>query len=59
MVLRLNRTQAIISEGLEDGERICVSSLEAVTDGMKVRVGGTAGQIEQDEPDAVKIGAGS
>jgi len=40
-VLRLGRDDVIIRSGITAGERICVSTLEAVTDGMKVRVGDT------------------
>jgi hypothetical protein len=36
-VLRLSRTEAVITEGLRAGELVCLSTLEAVTDGMKVR----------------------
>ncbi len=36
-VLRTDNESAIIASGLSAGERVCVSSLEAVTDGMKVR----------------------
>ena len=42
-VLRVTRDQVIIGGGLDAGERVCVSNLEAVTDGMKVR---TAGQSD-------------
>ena len=37
-VLRADRRQVVIGAGLEAGERVCVSPLEAVTDGMRVRV---------------------
>ena len=36
-VLRLDGEQAVIGEGLAAGETVCVSPLEVVTDGMKVR----------------------
>ena len=36
-LLRLGRTEAVITGGLQAGELICISSLEAATDGMKVR----------------------
>jgi len=36
-VLRLGRTDAVITEGLRAGELVCLSTLEAMTDGMKVR----------------------
>jgi|Deesub1362A_J573_1020465.scaffolds.fasta_scaffold02387_2 RND family efflux transporter MFP subunit len=37
-VARLWREQALITEGLEAGERVVVSPLEVVTDGMRVRL---------------------
>jgi RND family efflux transporter MFP subunit len=36
-ILRATSEHAIVSSGLADGERICISSLTAVTDGMRVR----------------------
>jgi RND family efflux transporter MFP subunit len=38
-VLRVTRDQAIVGGGLAAGERICLSPLSAVTDGMRVRTG--------------------
>ncbi|MEW6741216.1 MAG: efflux RND transporter periplasmic adaptor subunit [Planctomycetota bacterium] len=35
-VLRTTRTEAIVRGGLEEGERVCLSAMEAVTDGMRV-----------------------
>jgi RND family efflux transporter MFP subunit len=37
-VLRAQRGQVVIGAGLEPGERVCVSPLQAVVDGMQVRV---------------------
>jgi RND family efflux transporter MFP subunit len=37
-VLRREREQAVLGEGLFPGERICISPLRAVTGGMRVRV---------------------
>lgn len=37
-VLRADREFAVIGDGIIPGERICISPLEAVTDGMKVRM---------------------
>ena len=48
-VLRVDRGYAIIVGGLDAGERVCVSTLEAVSDGMKVRPAGADGAVE-DEP---------
>jgi RND family efflux transporter MFP subunit len=39
-VLRVDRGDAVIVGGLEAGERVCISTLEAVSDGMKVRATG-------------------
>jgi hypothetical protein len=39
-VLRVDRENAVIVGGLEAGERVCISTLEAVSDGMKVRTAG-------------------
>ncbi len=36
-VLRLGGDEAIVVDGLDRGDKVCVSMLEAVTDGMKVR----------------------
>ncbi|MCH7548842.1 MAG: efflux RND transporter periplasmic adaptor subunit [Candidatus Krumholzibacteriota bacterium] len=36
-VLRTTRDEIIVGAGLEPGERVCITTLEAVTDGMKVR----------------------
>jgi len=37
-ILRKDSETVVISSGLEQGERICISPLEAVVEGMKVRV---------------------
>jgi hypothetical protein len=37
-VFRTQGDQVLISSGLEQGERVCLSSLEAATDGMRVRI---------------------
>jgi len=36
-ILRATRSEIVIRAGLEDGELVCLSPLEAVTDGMQVR----------------------
>jgi hypothetical protein len=48
-LLRTTREEIYVRGGLEAGERVCLSPLEAVTDGMQVRTraseseaGGTA-----------------
>jgi len=40
VVLRVSDDQAVIGSGLSDGERVCLSNLAAVTDGMRVRIFG-------------------
>ncbi len=40
-VLRVARSEVVITGGLEANEKVCVSLLEAVTDGMKVRTSGS------------------
>lgn len=37
-ILRVDSTEVIVTSGLEDGERVCISPLTAVVDGMRVRV---------------------
>ncbi len=51
-VLRKDSETVVISSGLEQGERICISPLEAVVEGMKVRV------LNEDEPKASSSTAG-
>jgi len=46
-VLRSTRQQVIVSSGLAAGDRVVVSPLDAVTDGMLVRVLDTDGEIEE------------
>jgi multidrug efflux pump subunit AcrA (membrane-fusion protein) len=41
-VLRTEHERVIVGAGLEPGERICISPLRAVTNGMRVRVVGEA-----------------
>jgi RND family efflux transporter MFP subunit len=38
-LLRVTREEIVVSGGVRAGERVCLSPLEAVTDGMKVRTG--------------------
>jgi RND family efflux transporter MFP subunit len=38
VILKTNREIAVIGSGLEDGERICLSPIETVVEGMPVRV---------------------
>jgi RND family efflux transporter MFP subunit len=37
-VLRARRGEVVIGDGLEPGERVCISPLQAVVDGMRVRI---------------------
>lgn len=46
-VVRLDGEQAVIGAGLEVGERVCVSSLDVATDGMKVRAAAPAGGAKE------------
>lgn len=52
-VLRRDRETVYVGDGLAAGERIVVSPLDAVTDGMKVRV------AEADGPDALAVSGGA
>jgi RND family efflux transporter MFP subunit len=53
-VLRTGRTDVVITGGLNPGESICVSTIEAVTDGMKIR---TADSVQQPvAPDSSEMG---
>jgi RND family efflux transporter MFP subunit len=38
-LLRVTREEIVVQRGLSAGERVCLSPLEAVTDGMRVRTG--------------------
>ncbi|MCZ6766912.1 MAG: efflux RND transporter periplasmic adaptor subunit [bacterium] len=53
-VIRLSGSEAVIGGGLESGERVCVSVIEAATDGMKVRTLDVTG--EKAESEAIKLG---
>jgi RND family efflux transporter MFP subunit len=51
-ILRNDRENVYIASGLGPGERVCVSTLQAVSDGMKVRsveIGGGSGRKTPDE----------
>jgi multidrug efflux pump subunit AcrA (membrane-fusion protein) len=48
-VLRADFETVIISSGLNEGERICISPLEAVVDGMEVRV------VEETPQDSARL----
>ncbi len=45
-VLRLQGEEAVIGQGLEGGERVCVSPLDVATEGMRVRTIDTANATE-------------
>lgn len=51
-VVRVGRESAVIAGGLESTDRICISILDAVTDGMKVRMPGGSNQPAADEAEA-------
>ncbi|MFH1999920.1 MAG: efflux RND transporter periplasmic adaptor subunit [Planctomycetota bacterium] len=42
-LLRATRGEVVIRSGLAEGERVCLSPMEAVTDGMEVRVAEASG----------------
>ena len=48
-IFRIDRDSVIIVGGLGAGERVCVSPLEAVTDGMKVRTAGAGEESSSKE----------
>lgn len=48
-ILRTERQEVLVDDGLEDGEVVCISPLEAVVEGMKVR---TLHQGELSAPEA-------
>jgi RND family efflux transporter MFP subunit len=56
-VLRTTRESVVIAEGLSEGELVCTSTLEAVTDGMRVRTGNETREEEKPTPEAVSAGA--
>ena len=47
-LLRTTREQIYVRGGLKEGERVCLSPLEAVTDGMQVRTGTSASESDTD-----------
>ena len=46
-VLRSERDRIVVGSGLNPGERVCISPLRVVTEGMRVRVAGDAGEGEE------------
>jgi RND family efflux transporter MFP subunit len=53
-VLRISDDRAVIGSGLNDGERVCVSNLTAVTNGMRVRIFGEGPEPES-APDGTRV----
>ena len=51
-VIRTERENVILGAGLAAGDRVCTSPLEAVIDGMRVRVLGDATEDGEGEGDA-------
>jgi RND family efflux transporter MFP subunit len=49
-VLRVEREAVVVGDGLRSGERVCVSPLRAVVDGMAVRVAGDAPELAKAAP---------
>jgi len=65
-VLRVGGNDAVVTGGLARGDKVLVSSLEAVTDGMKVRSATSTGEETpgpgdevSDEPAAIEAGGGA
>jgi len=50
VVARLERDEVVISAGLATGDSVCVSALDAFTDGMRVRVAET-GEVAVPDPE--------
>jgi RND family efflux transporter MFP subunit len=55
-VLRGEREHVVIGEGLSPGERVSLSPMQAVVDGMRVRVVGDEAGGADGEPDAGPVG---
>ena len=49
-VLRADREHVVVGAGLAAGDRVCVSALESVVDGMQVRVRDSAPTLGAREP---------
>jgi RND family efflux transporter MFP subunit len=51
-IRRISRESAVIVGGLAAGDRICVSTLAAITDGMKIRTADGSGETPSAKPPA-------
>lgn len=51
-IARMDRENAIVASGIAAADRVCVSILDAVTDGMKVRTAGSAAPAEDEDTEA-------
>jgi hypothetical protein len=58
-VLRSDREQALVASGIADGELVIVSSLDAVTEGMRVRDAAAEGMARDDGGSSVAPVVGS
>lgn len=58
-VLRSDREQTLVASGINDGELVIVSSLDAVTEGMKVRDAAEQGVVQDDSGSSVTPVSGS
>jgi RND family efflux transporter MFP subunit len=58
-ILRNDRENVYITGGLQPGERVCVSMLQAVSDGMKVRTVDMDGEKPQEKPAGQSAVAGA
>jgi len=47
-IMRLEHDRALVRSGIEPGERVCVSALEAAVQGMEVKVLGATGEAATD-----------
>lgn len=54
-ILRLRGDEAIVSGGLEPGEKVCISALETVVDGMSVRVQTETEPIRTDQQEEARL----
>ena len=55
-ILRIKRNEVIIVSGLDSGDLVCLSVLEAATDGTKVRTGGDSGSSPSKEAPETRSG---
>jgi multidrug efflux pump subunit AcrA (membrane-fusion protein) len=54
-VVRAGREDVVVGSGLLPGDRVCISTIEAVTDGMRVRPLGDERSEEAPEPETTTL----